>query len=697
MVRTRLSQRFYLLLGLGLCLASPTFGQHSASSSRFEIQSLQFTGNDALNSGELHTILLTRQTPGFLSKFLHNTISEALGRANEFFDPVVFAEDMRRLRQYYEDHGFFEARIDSSLTFSEEENSVEILISFEEGYRSIIDSIEYRGIVHVPDFVFEDMENGRGIGQGDFYDQALLKKEIDHILTVLKNAGYPNVRYLPDSSWALRPVSKRNFLVVLTFDIGKRYLFGPISITREDSAGRQDIADEVVFDQLDYREGGFYSQQSVIESERNLNRIGLFDLARIRVNPPANEDPSIHVPSTITIRPTDKHELAPELVLSDENSNFNIGTGLGYKNRNFFGGGRTFSTRLRFRTQTIAAFPDYFNLNNDAVSNVDLTFEMLQPYVFSNKIKGSWSFSLILDKERPYRQFIVRNKFGFTARFAEYTNGFLDWSLERVQLKQSPTFNGTPEEIADLQRQARQVQFNSILSFTIQRNKANDLFSPSSGFVHSATIEESGLLPLLLKRVQSDLPFTQFYRFLLSGRWYYDGSGSRYSILGLKLKGGFEEKYGESRSDPERVIPQTHRLYAGGGGSVRGWESRKLTATGDPRAEAGGNLLLEGSLEWRLNILQASKDGFLDKFWTVMFLDAGNIWDEATDFQFQDVAIATGMGIRYDTFFGPFRIDYGIRVFDPRPEYGKKWIFQRKFVSEVLGEGVLHFGIGHAF
>jgi outer membrane protein assembly factor BamA len=291
----------------------------------------------------------------------------------------------------------------------------------------------------------------------------------------------------------------------------------------------------------------------------------------------------------------------------------------------------------------------------------------------------------------------VRNKFGFTARFAEYTNGFLDWSLERVQLKQSPTFIGTPQEIADLQRQAREVQFNSILSFTIQRNKANDLFSPSSGFVHTATVEESGLLPLLLKKAEPDLPFTQFYRLLLSGRWYYDASGTRYSILGFKLKGGFEEKYGESRSDPERVIPQTHRLYSGGGGSVRGWESRKLTATGDPRAEAGGNLLLEGSVEWRLNILQSSKDGFLDKFWTVMFLDAGNIWDEVSDFQFQDVAIATGMGIRYDTFFGPFRIDYGIRVFDPRPDYGKKWIFQRKFVSEVLGEGVLHFGIGHAF
>ncbi len=661
---------------------------------RAEITSLDFTGNETVATNELLSFISTKETPGALSKFLYKNISEGLGKKDEFLDQAVLGEDLLLIRKYYENQGFFEAIIDSSFTFSEDGSEVEITISIAEGYRSIIDSLTYRGIVNVPDFVCTDLENKKKIGRGDFYNQGLLRAEIDNVITVLKNAGYPNARYIPDSSWAIRPLSLRNFIVVLSFDIGDRFLFGPITILRADTTIDHPVTDEIVLDHLEYREGKFYSNIEVIESERNLNRLGLFDVARIKVFPPPNEDTAISVPSTVLLRQSEKHELAPELVLSDENANLNIGVGLGYKHRDFFGGGRTFSTHFRIRTQTPGKFPDYFSLTSDAISNVDLTFELLQPYVFSSKIKGTWSFSFILDKQRPYRQFIVRNKFGFSAKFAEFTSGYLDWSLERVKLETSPTIVGTPDEIEELEKQAREVQFNSIISFTIERNKANDIFSPSSGFIHAFTVEESGVLPLIL---EPKLPFTQFYRFILLGRWYFDPSFKKQTIMGMKLKAGLEEKYGESRRDDDRVIPQTHRFFAGGGGSVRGWQSRSLTATGDPRAESGGNLALEGSIERRMNVFYSARDGFWDKFWAVVFLDAGTVWGEINDFQFQDIAIATGAGIRYDTFFGPFRIDFGMRVYDPNPEYGKKWIFQRKFWSETIAEGALHFGIGHAF
>ncbi|MFN0157886.1 MAG: outer membrane protein assembly factor [Bacteroidota bacterium] len=665
-----------------------------------EIRSLQFDGNDVLSTSVIQPQLLTRETPGFMSKFLYKSISDALGRKNEYYNPVTFSEDLVRLRALYNDHGFYEVHIDSVLRFETEDNTVEIEVNINEGYQSIIDTLLYRGIVHVPAFVWDRMASGRKIAQGDPYNQQLLKSEVEHVLTVLKNAGFPNAVFLPDSSYAVRMASTRNFVVALSFDIGDRFRFGKIDIQRTGDSERHDITDDIILNQLNYEEGSVYSQSEVINSERNLNRVGIFDVARIQVTIPPNDDSSDVVPSRIVVQPADRHELAPELLLSDENGNFNIGTGIGYKSRNFLVGARIFSTRLRFRTQTIGKFPDYFSLQESAISNIDLTFELLQPYIFTNKIKGSWTFSLILDKQRPYRQFIIQNKFGIVDRFAEFTYGYFDWTTQRVELKTNEDLlsNATPKELADLNSQSRQAQFNSIFSFTIQRNKTNDLFSPSSGFVHAATIEEAGLFPLLLKKAQPDLPFTQFYRFILQGKWFDDMYEDRFSILGLKLKAGFEEKYGESRSDPGRAIPQTHRFYAGGGGSVRGWESRKLTATGDPSSELGGNLALEASLELRVNVLRSLRDGFFDKIWMVFFVDGGNVWGEVNDLQWQDVAVATGIGMRYDTFFGPFRIDWGFRVYDPRPDPGlKKWIFRRRFVDETLGKGILHFGIGHAF
>ncbi len=56
-----------------------------------------------------------------------------------------------------------------------------------------------------------------------------------------------------------------------------------------------------------------------------------------------------------------------------------------------------------------------------------------------------------------------------------------------------------------------------------------------------------------------------------------------------------------------------------------------------------------------------------------------------------------GVGFRYETYFGPFRIDYGFRLYDPKEPRGRQTIFKRQFIGETLSGGVIHFGIGHAF
>lgn len=664
-----------------------------------EITSLRFEGNAVLSTGELEAVITTRETPGFLNKFLHGSISEALGRKDEFFDPLALGRDLELLRTTYQDRGFFEAVVDSQLRYDADGREVEITIRIREGYRSRVDTLTYRGLDHIQDFASEEIWNEAAIRVGDPYDAGGLKGQVDLVLRVLRKAGYPYARFLAEDSRAVRRTSTGDFSVLLSFETGRQCAFGPVTILRERDEGPDDVADDVVFKHLFFTPGDRYDESVLIESERNLNRLGVFDVARIRVDIPPQESSHTGIPSTIALRQADKHELAPELILSDENGSFNIGTGLGYKHRNFLGEARVFSTRLRFRTQTIREFPGYFNLDREAIANAELTFELLQPGLFTNKIKGSWTFSLILDKQRPYLQFIIRNKFGVHARLAQYTNGYLDWSLERVSLEQNPNIlrTASPTDLQQL-RFVQRAQFNSILSFTMVRNKANDLFSPSAGFIHSMTVDESGLLPLLLERAQPQLPFTQFYRLILSGSWYNDLSRTRFAILALKLKGGIEGKYGETAGDPERTIPQTHRFYAGGAGSVRGWDSRRLIARGDPALELGGDLLFEAGTELRVNPFQALRDGFLNKLWTVLFLDAGNVWPSVSDLQLRTVALAAGVGIRYDTFFGAFRVDFGMRVYDPlRPEGSPRWITERRFFGETVRGGVFHFGIGHAF
>jgi outer membrane protein assembly factor BamA len=675
-------------------LVYTAYAQQMAPAELPEVSSLTLEGNENLTGSELLAQMKTQETPRFLSRLFG-------WRKKEFFDPIVFEEDINRLRRYYVDHGFHDVGIDTSLAFSEDNADVDARIHIREGYQSIIDTIAFVGIVNVPEFIYEDMRSDPRISMLEPYNRALLDEEVLRVRKILWDGGYPNARFLRDSSYAEYRTSTHNYRVVLAFVTGRRYLWGDIRIKNELDSLRQDITDDIILQQLDYKPGDVYSTLSLARSEQNLNRVGVFDQANIRVTVPSVDDSSIYALSDITVRPRDRHELAPELVVSDESKEFNLGAGLGYANRNFLGGARTFSTKLRFRTQTIKEFPRYFDVASDAVSNIDLTFELLQPYIFTNRIKGNWSFSLIRDKQKLYRQDIVRNKFAFTDKFAEYTSGLLEWTLERVQLERNPQYPDSSsdparqEQINKLREQAKNVQFNSILSFTIQRDKTNDLFRPSEGFVHSLTVQESGLLPLLLRRAQPDLPFTQFYSVTLLGRWYHDMSDHRYSIFAMKLKAGYEDKYGESRSDETRAIPPTYRFYGGGGGSVRGWKPRDLSATGDPLF--GGNLSLEGSFELRVNVLQSLRDNFFDKIWIVSFVDVGNVWDSFNDLGLRSVAMAAGIGFRYDTFFGPFRIDYGFRVYNPAASPGEQWITDRKLFGQTLKEGILHFGIGHAF
>jgi outer membrane protein assembly factor BamA len=698
-LRPRTRVPLSLLLAFLLPLAAPA---QMTAPAGFELASIAFEGNATLSRNELVSQLVSKETPGFFSKFLHNTISEKLGRKNEFLNTVTLGADVKRLKAFYENRGFSEVTIDTALAFDIGSSKVDVTIRINEGYRSLVDSLVYLGIVNGPGTIWTEILAAPKIVPGDPFSGPLLEEEVTRVLKVLGNAGYPNALFLRDSSWARRYASTRNYRVRLCFDIGKMYYFGGVTIRQEiDSVRtpvpREDITDEILIRQLTYAPGQQYSVEDSATSVSNLNRLGIFDLRRMDMRVPPRSDTAVIVPTTILIRPKDRYEMGPELIVSDENGSLNLGAGLGFTQRNFLGGARIFSTHLRFRTQTLGAFPDYFGRNTDAVANADLTFELLQPYVFSNRIKGSWAFSLIVDKQKPYIQNIVRNKFGFSNRFTEHTDGFLDWTLEAVSSRKNDSFRGDTTD-PEIQRQLRLLQaqqFNSILEFTLQRDMTNDIFSPSDGFIHSMTIDEAGLFPLVIRGIFPSLPITQFYRLILSGRWYAELVPHRFSILAMKLKGGIEDKYGAAKSNPDIGIPQTHRFYAGGGNSVRGWNSRDLIAAGDP--QLGGNLSLEGSLELRTNVLQGLRDGLFDKIWLVQFIDVGNVWTDVQDMRPASLAIAAGFGIRYDTFFGPFRVDWGFRVYNPAEGEGQRWITQRQLFGQTFKEAIFHFGIGNPF
>ena len=122
--------------------------------------------------------------------------------------------------------------------------------------------------------------------------------------------------------------------------------------------------------------------------------------------------------------------------------------------------------------------------------------------------------------------------------------------------------------------------------------------------------------------------------------------------------------------------------------------SRRVEKT--PPPPFGGDFIFEGSLEYRQHLFYNNQD-FFKNFWIVYFFDFGNIWDSPKYFRFNELALATGIGLRYNTFVGPLRIDFGFRLYDPDAAPGTMWLFNKKSMLFKQHKIALQFGLGNAF
>ncbi len=667
-----------------------------------EISEIHFFGNETFGESALKEVIHLKESPSGFSKFMYRTFGEKLGSKPEYFDSETFEDDMKRIRDFYQDNGFYDAEVTGEHTLDSSAHSVKVKYSIQEKKRSYVDSVAYVGLGNLSQKLLDDLSKDRIIRRGSPYVKALAVMEITRILNSLANNGYPEAKYDGEKSFARRYLSTNNFFLSIVLVTGPKHHFGNITLHVEPP--RDDITENIVLRQLDFEKGETYSREKTISSERSINRLGLFETARVERSVESDSTTTDTVPMEVYVRPRPRNELSPELVLSDENNAFNLGIGLGYTNRNFFGDARSFNAHTRVRTQDIQRwnFSSIFSgggfRDPSVVGAIELQLQVLQPYLFTRTLSGSLTATISAEKQQQYILSILRNKVGLNKQFATYTFGFLEWTLERV----SPEFlvdTSQFKTVLNSIRQEDQKQFNSILTFTLQRDKTNDIFSPTDGFFHSISLEESGILPKLLPGIRAGLPFTQYYKVTLFGRWYQDLTQTRYNILALKLKTGYQEKYGESKYS-NVSIPLNRRFFAGGSGSVRGWQARELGAMPDELLQFGGNFVVEGSAEMRINYFRGfGKFAFLrlDNIWGVYFLDVGNVWSNISDFKAKDIAMAAGFGFRYETIFGPFRIDYGFRLYDPKEPAGHQSVFKKRFFAETFGNGVLHFGIGQAF
>ena len=100
-------------------------------------------------------------------------------------------------------------------------------------------------------------------------------------------------------------------------------------------------------------------------------------------------------------------------------------------------------------------------------------------------------------------------------------------------------------------------------------------------------------------------------------------------------------------------VPADRLFFAGGGGTVRGFDYQSLSPTDSSGAILGGRALFDMSAELRYR--RSEKIGY------VLFVDTGSAAN-STDEVFSDLRTAVGLGFRYYPGFGPVRVDIATPV-----------------------------------
>jgi translocation and assembly module TamA len=178
----------------------------------------------------------------------------------------------------------------------------------------------------------------------------------------------------------------------------------------------------------------------------------------------------------------------------------------------------------------------------------------------------------------------------------------------------------------------------------INYDTSNDLLDPTEGVRLSLT---GAAFPEYLGSSQD------VFQTRATGSTYFDLLGDGDLVLAGRLS--VASVFGGSIEE----LPEDRLLYAGGGGSVRGYEFRSISPLEEDGDPTGGRSLVEGSIELRYR--------FLDNYGIVPFFDAGTVTEDVFPSFNEDVQYAAGLGFRYYSPIGPIRADVAVPL-NPRED-----------------------------
>lgn len=333
------------------------------------------------------------------------------------------------------------------------------------------------------------------------------------------------------------------------------------------------------------------------------------------------------------------------------------------------------SSQLKFKYIDLG-FNSNVNGEESLKRALDLYYPRLRDSLYSPRTKGNVTFyDLNTDKFKEWTSGFVQDP----------VVGFMLVEQQRLELILQENFIAASslEYISGRQTEG------AFYRFAIE--SAGHWILPFESLLDKKETELSGIEQFALFGV----PYAQYLKLDVDYKYYLPLSLN--SKLATRAFVGIAMAYGNSKE-----VPFRKQYFSGGSNDNRAWASLSLGPGRQPVFNTNSLSLRSGdvkilwSLEYRFDVW-----GNLEG---AVFTDVSNIWmlkdDVAKEavFHFQDfyeeLAIGSGLGLRYNLGFLVARADFAWKVYDPaRLNVDNPWVIK----EQKLTDFIFNFGIGYPF
>lgn len=579
-----------------------------------KIRQINIVGNKAFKEGDLRDEMQL-STPNWLSWYTKN----------DLYSKQKLTADLEALRSFYLDRGYLEFAIESTqVSITPDKKDIYLTLNIHEGEQYKVSDIKLTGELLGKQ---AEMEKLIKLKQGDVFSSAKLSSTTKSITDLLGTYGYAFATINPQPQ-----INQKDRTVALTLvvDPGRR-----VYVRRVNVVGNNKTRDEVVRREMRQMEASWFDGEKLQLSQNRVNRTGYFTDANITTEDVPGTTDQVDVNVNVTEKPTGQINLGVGFSSTDK-----LVLSAGIRQDNVFGSGTSLgldvNTSKSNRTIAVTQFDPYFTV--DGISrSTELYYRTYRPLYYTG--------------DQDYRVVQQGGNVKFGVPFSETDTVFFGIGYERTTIDVT---TNTPLAYQNYVAKNGRITNNFPITIGWSKDQRDSALVPTRGRYQQANLEFG--IP------GGDL---QYFRAYYQHQYFYPLSKSFTMAFNNEI--GYGHGYGG------KDFPVFKNYYAGGIGSVRGYETSTLGPRDANGVAIGGASKFVGNVEFIFPLPGSGVDRTVRLF---TFFDYGNVFAEGQPYKLGDMRYSTGFGLSWLSPIGPLKISMGFPIKRKTQDQTQRFQFQ---------------------